>query len=230
MDKNLFIVTSCIKPITSSISAEDRYKQTLETFDSVRKMVPDALIYFADGSHHELTEKEIEELSSKVDLFLNFSKDENTQAFNKYALKSHGECYMLLHTIKSLKELPIFPDIKRVFKLGGRCKLTDKFDIKDYDNTEGKYVFKKRLDSWMDKSIQESYGSPHILETRLYSLCSTLIDDYIGVLLKNFDSFKLGLDTEHSHFININPDNLIEFDYVNCECIVAGIHNSLMID
>lgn len=228
--KSLFIVTSCIKPITSTISAEDRYKQTLETFDSVRKMVPDAVIFFADGSYHELTEDEREELSSKVDLFLNFSKDKNTQEFNKFALKSHGECYMLLNTLIHLKDNAILPEIKRVFKLGGRCKLTDKFNIKDYDNTEGKYVFKKRVNSWMDKNIQESYGSPHILETRLYSWSSSLIDDYINVLKQNFELFKQGLDTEHSHFINIDKSKLLEFDYVNCECVVAGIKNSVMID
>lgn len=228
--KNLFIVTSCIKPITSTISVEDRYKQTLETFDSVRKMVPDAVIFFADGSYHELTEDERDELTSKVDLFLNFSKDENTQAFNKFALKSHGECYMLLNTLRHLKENDILPEIKRVFKLGGRCKLTDKFNIEDYNDTEGKYVFKKRVNSWMDKNIQDSYGSPYILETRLYSWCSSLIDDYINVLLQNFELFKQGLDTEHSHFINIDKDKLLEFDYVNCECVVAGINNSTMVD
>ena len=212
--KNAFIVTSCIKPLSSSISYEDRYKQTIETFLSVKNKDPDSVLIFADASY--------------VDVFIDYSQDENMKRFNQSLLKSHGECYMLLKTISWLKDTGI--ELDRIFKLGGRCKLTDSFNISDYENTKGKYVFKKKINSWMEKTIQDSYGSPFILETRLYSFCYSLIDDYIQVLIENFELFNKGLDTEHSHFINIKKDKLIEFDYVNCECVVAGIQNSIMVD
>ncbi len=229
-NKNLFIVTSCIKPKMSTISNEIRYQQTLETFDSIRRMVPGAIICFSDASYYNLTMEEKEELSSKFDFFFDFSQDENMKTFNEHALKSHGECYMLLKTLSHLKEISVLDNVSRVFKLGGRCRLTENFNINDYNNTYNKFVFKTRVNSWMDKSIQESYGSPSILETRLYSWCSSLVDDYIQILLDNFKLFERGLDTEHSHFVNVPKEKLLEFENMNCECMVAGINNIIMID
>lgn len=229
-NKNLFIVTSCVKPKISTISNEIRYQQTLETFDSVRRLVPDSIIYFSDASYYELTPEEKEELTSNVDVFFDFSQDETMKQFNEYTLKSHGECYMLLKTLFFIREQSAFNEISRMFKLGGRCKLTENFNINDYDNTQGKFIFKTRVNSWMDKGIQESYGSPYILETRLYSWCSTLIDEYIQILIDNFTLFEKGLDTEHSHFISIPKEKILEFENMNCECMVAGINNNIMVD
>lgn len=229
---NIFLVSSCIKPKVSSISFEDRYKQTLETFESVRKKVPKSFIVFADGSYFDLTEEEKLELQSKVDVFLDLKEDPNIKIFSEYGLKSHGECFLLLKSLEYLCRLHpnIIKSSNRIFKLGGRCKLTDSFDIKEYKNYKGKYVFKKRVPTWMPKEKQLKYNSTHILETRLYSFCSSLVNDYIEVLKKNFQLFEEGFDTEHSHLINIPSEKLVEFEFVHSECIVAGINNSIMID
>ena len=88
--KNAFIVTSCIKPLSSSISYEDRYKQTIETFLSVKNKDPDSVLIFADASYVELTEEEKIELRSYVDVFIDYSQDENMKRFNQSLLKSHG--------------------------------------------------------------------------------------------------------------------------------------------
>lgn len=211
-----------MKPSFGVINFDDRYTQTIRTFDSIKMKDPDAIIVFSDSSVYPLSESEIETITSKTNISLNFSLDENCKHFNQYGLKSHGENYMLLKTIEHLKQLYDFDKIDgRMFKLGGRCELQDEFDIKDYDDTYDKYIFKKRLNSWMDEKIQQQYGSTHILETRLYSWCFSLVDDYINVIIKNFTKFECGLDTEHSHLLNIDPDKLIELDTLHCGCIMA---------
>ncbi|NDB60596.1 class I SAM-dependent methyltransferase [bacterium] len=110
----------------------------------------------------------------------------------------------------------------RMFKLGGRCELNSKFTLDDYKNTESKYVFKERVISWMDPGIQQQFGSTHILETRLYSWCLSLVDEYLGVLEKNFKLMNQGFDTEHSHFLNIPKDKLLEYEMLNVSCFVSG--------
>ena len=219
---NIFIVTSCMKPSFGVINFEDRYKQTLETFDSITLKDPESLIVFSDSSVYPMTEEENETIQSKIHVSIDFSEDKNCKIFNQHGLKSYGENYMLLNTITQLKTIYDFNTLEgRMFKLGGRCKLQESFDIQDFSNYHGKYIFKKRLNSWMSEDIQQTFGSTHILETRLYSWCFSLIDDYMNVITKNLETFKLGLDTEHSHLLNIDPDKLVELDTLNCECIMA---------
>jgi len=226
---NIFIVTSCMKPLFGVINADDRYKQTLETFDSIARKDPKALIVFSDSSAYPLTLIEQEVIRSKTHIMLDFSDDENCRYFNHHGLKSHGENYLLLKAIEHLNSIYEFKSMEgRMFKIGGRCKLQDEFDIADHD-IHGKYVFKKRVNSWMSEDIQQGYGSPHILETRLYSWCLSLVEDYSKVIIKNFGKFELGLDTEHSHMLNIDPTKLIEHDMLHCEMIMA-LNGQIMLD
>ena len=49
-DKNLWVVTSAIRPNMGTISEQDRFNQTMDTLKSLRKHCPNVLIYFTDGS------------------------------------------------------------------------------------------------------------------------------------------------------------------------------------
>jgi len=219
-----------MKPSFGVINFEDRYTQTLETFDSIKLKDPNALIVFSDSSVHPLTEKEKETIQSKTHISINFSEDMNCKLFNHHGLKSHGENYMLLKTIAHLKTLYDFSNMNgRMFKLGGRCKLQDSFDINDFSDRNGKYIFKKRLNSWMNQEIQQKLGSTHILETRLYSWCFSSVDEYIEIIRKNFELFDKGLDTEHSHMLNVPEDKLLEYDNLNVGCVMA-LNGQYMLD
>ena len=94
-----------MKPSFGVINFEDRYTQTLKTFDSIKLKDPNALIVFSDSSVYPLTEKEKETIQSKVHISMNFSEDDTCKLFNQHGLKSHGENYMLLRTITHLKTL-----------------------------------------------------------------------------------------------------------------------------
>lgn len=220
--KNIFIVSSCIQPNIGVVNFEDRYTQTIETFDSVRRQTKDSLIVFTDSSVHPLEDWKLDVIKSKVDIFLDMSTNPSAQEINRHGLKSFGENFLILNSIMHLKEKYDFKNMEgRMFKLGGRVGLLDEFDLKDYDNTFGKFVFKKRVQSWMPLDVQNSYGSTHILETRLYSWCFSLVDEYIDIIHKNFALFNKGLDTEHSHMINIPSSKLLEFDMMNTGCVMA---------
>lgn len=228
--KDIFVVPSCIQPNMGVIDFEERYKQTLKTFESIRNKTEDSLIVLVDSSTHPLEEWKKEELGSKVDIFLDFSQDETAQKINNLQLKSFGENYLLLNGITYLKQHLDFKNLTgRMFKMGGRSQLLDAFDIREYDNTFGKYVFKKRLNSWMPKEVQDHFGSTHILETRFYSWCFSLVDEYVEIINKNFVLFNQQLDTEHSHFLNIPPDKLIEFDMLNVGMTIA-LNGHYMVD
>jgi hypothetical protein len=221
--KNIFLVTSCMQPKFGVISMEDRYKQTLETFESIRNRTEDSFILFTDSSPIPIEQSKWDVIRSKVDLVLDLSGDPQVQQFNTHEqLKSFGESNLILRSIGFMKSKYDFKTMEgRMFKLGGRAKLQDNFNIRDYDNTQGKFIFKKRLASWMPPEVQARFGSTHILETRSYSWCLSLVDEYEQIIQNNFQLLNNGLDTEHCHFLNIPKDKLLEFDMMNVGMMVA---------
>ena len=57
-DKNLFIVTSSLKSNIGFFNDEERYTQTLQSLESLRKVVPEAIIVFSDVSVRPVSEQE----------------------------------------------------------------------------------------------------------------------------------------------------------------------------
>ncbi len=91
--------------------------------------------------------------------------------------------------------------VNRIFKFSARSQLEDSFNIKDYDNTFGKFVFKKRIPTWTGDI---KFGADHLLITRMWSMCPSLVDTYLSVIQENLRLLSNGLaDTEHAHFVNI---------------------------
>lgn len=221
---NIFIVPSTIQPLYGVVSYEDRFKQTMDTVNSIKNTVKDDFkIVLIDSSSNKLSDDKIKTITENVDTFLDLSDDQNCQAFNQNWLKSHGENYLLYNAILYLKRSHDFSITEgRMYKLGGRCKLLNSFDNKDHIELKDKYVFKKRLNTWRTLEQQKIHNSTHLLETRLYSWPFSFVDDYLKVIRKNFELFKDGLDTEHAHFINISKEKLHEHDKLNVGCIIAA--------
>jgi hypothetical protein len=224
---NIFIVPSCIKSLVGKINYQDRYDQTLKTFDTVRKQVKDSVIIFCDSSIGGLDEEQKSVISSKVDHYIDFSNDSIAQQINQAGQKSIGESYLLGHSILYAKAHMDLNKEGRMFKLGGRCELLEEFTMDDYKDTSGKYVFKKRLNSWKDE--QSQMGATHLLETRLYSWSLDMVDEYLSILDKNFALLNQGLDTEHAHFLNIPKEKLLEFEVLNVGAMIAGYTSSFYI-
>jgi hypothetical protein len=114
----------------------------------------------------------------------------------------------------------IVQSVNRIVKLSGRTILVDGFDIANHDYA-GKYVFKKRMPTWIADSRKEF--ATDLLITRMYSFCPTLIDNYMDLCSLNVNLInQTHIDTEHAHFVNIPKDLLVELDTIHCQGIMAG--------
>jgi len=221
-DKNLFIVTSSIKPKIGVFSPEQRFAQTLFTLRSIRKKVPDAIILLSDTSISPLSDFEKKVLSQNSNLYFDLSEEPATKHYTSNGQKSHAENALLFATLQTLKNNPnvsnVLNSVKRVFKFSGRSELDDNFNINDYDDLFGKFVFKKRIPTWMGDI---KHDATHLFITRMYSFCPSLIDTYLSVLNKNMSIVNV-LDTEHAHFVNIPKNYLVEFEKIHCMGWLAG--------
>ena len=222
-NRPLFIITSALRPMIGVFSDEERYKQTIKTIQSIRSKCPNAYILFADASVRPVGAMEFFAISKMVNFFMRMDEkyNEDVIQLSKGGLKSHAETALLYHILIQMKRDPNLQkalySVNRIFKISGRLELDEGFDIRQYDEWFGKYVFRKRIPTWMPQ--------PHVVSdlfvTRLYSFCPSLIDDYLGVLQRNFQMLNY-VDTEHAHFANINPNYLVEFDKVHCKGQVAS--------
>lgn len=221
-DKNLFIVTSAVKPVIGVYSHNDRYKQTIESLVSVRKNVKDVIILLADVSVVSLTEEEKKELSQYCDIFLDASNIPLVRDMSAAGHKSHAENALLYNVLMNLKydiQLQrIMQPVKRIFKFSARSELDEGFNIEDYDNLFGKFVFKRRISTWMNPVQKDA---THLLITRMFSFCPSLIDNYVQVTQQNFPLFQ-HMDFEHAHFVNIPKKYLVEFDKIHCTGWLSG--------
>ena len=168
---NTFIINSTINTIEgfSNYDIQERAKQTYETIDSIQDKVPDAKIILVDNSYKRLPEAMRFVLTYHTDLFIDIDNETTRDStYHSYRKRGRGEMYQIMKALKEAREKELIGD--RVFKISGRYKLSDSFNIHDYDNMIGKYVFKKREQSL--KKYTEYY-----LPTRLWSFCGTLMDE-----------------------------------------------------
>jgi hypothetical protein len=125
---------------------------------------------------------------------------------------------MLLQQDEGMKE--VMSHVGRIVKISARTDLTDGFNIEEH-MVEGKYVFKKRMPTWLSDSRKEF--ATDLLITRMFSFCPTLMEDYMKMCETNISLvLQTRIDTEHAHFVNINKDLLVELDTIHCQGIVAG--------
>lgn len=220
--KTILIVTSALKPSIGAYSFEERYNQTIATLDCLRAHIPNCTIVFADVSISSNAESQLNEIRKRCDVFLNMNDDPIIMQLSRSGMKSHAETAMLLKVFHILKNdssmRRILSQCDRVFKISSRSMLTEDFKLSDHD-MPGKFVFWKRSETWMPTAIM---NATHSLTTRFYSLCGSLVDDYINTLILNIKLLNVGLDTEHAHFVNINPNLLIELPTLGCYAYVAG--------
>lgn len=223
-NKNLFIVSSCLYPSIGIIDRENRIQQTIETFKSIRK-IPNSVIIFADASVDEIPKEVMGLFDGLYDIFFDLSKNTDIRNLSLAGQKSQAETLLLLNTISQFKSnfgiMKMMSSVKRIFKVSGRYFLTEEFDVEKH-NSFGKYIFNKRINSWMPEHIQKQFNSTDLLTTRLFSFCPSLVDNYIQVLINNFQYLSMGFDTEHAHFLNINKQYLLEISPVGVGGIIAS--------
>jgi len=214
-DKNLFIVTSSLKPNMGAFNDADRFAQTIASLKSIRKRFPSGFIVFSDVSLRPVSDLERETIARLSDAYIDMSQQPDVRGFSHHNMKSHAENALLFYTLITLRQNNILKDVKRIFKFSARSELEVTFDIKEYDNLFGKYVFKKAIPTWMNNSPDK------LFITRMFSFCTSLLDNYFDVISKNMPLLDK-IDTEHAHWLNIPKEHLVEFDKIHCWGWLAG--------
>ena len=224
---DLFIVTSAIKTSIGVIDDEVRLKQTIEGLQSLRKAAPDAIIMLVDASSRMIDEATMAQVAQYCDRTISFFGDEDLMSLANAGLKSQAEVTLLFKTLSIIKRHPelqqMMSGVRRVFKLSGRTNMLEGYDPKAYDDLYGKYVFKKRISSWLSPQKQVESDCSHLYITRMYSFCTSLFDNYLNILPEIYRTVnEFGVDTEHAHFGNTNKNLTVEFENLYCEGVLAG--------
>ena len=224
---DLFIVTSAIRTSIGVIDDEVRLKQTIEGLQSLRKAAPDAIIMLVDASSRMIDESTMAQVAQYCDRTISFFGDEDLMSLANAGLKSQAEVTLLFKTLSIIKRHPelqqMMSGVRRVFKLSGRTNMLEGYDPKAYDNLYGKYVFKKRIPSWLPPHKQMESDCNHLYITRMYSFCISLFDNYLNTLPEIYRTVnEFGVDTEHAHFGNIDKNLTVEFENLYCEGVLAG--------
>jgi hypothetical protein len=209
-------IPSALAPNTGAVSLEDRLEQTLVGIQSIRAKFPNVFIIMADCSVLPADEQRAV-VTKNIDVFIDHSNNDINRQLSEIGLKSHSELIMFGSMFNWIKEnQQHFPNLKRIFKVGGRMKVSDEFDIKDYesDNVKDKYVFKKPLNSWISPEFM-------LYENRLWSLDISLLDDYLSKIQDMYNSFDGQFDIEHTYYKHLDPAKVELFDDVWVEGIMA---------
>jgi len=219
-----FIVTSALNPNMGVLSREDRLQQTIDGLESLRDRCPDAIILLADGSPEKIEEDKIRSMSHLVNFIADFSNDSDIKQFAANGRKSEAENVLMLKTLLLLKQdstmMQLMHSVNRIYKFSARTALNSEFNPNEHDHF-GKYVFKKRMPTWLSGNAAEFFTN--LLITRLFSFCPSLLDDYMIVCRRNIGVIRdAGVDTEHAHFFNIRPEYLVELDKIHCHGVMAS--------
>jgi hypothetical protein len=168
------IVTSVIQTTTyplsyskvrSIYSAEERFRQTLQTIESIRTYIPDADILLVECSP---TSTYTQAISDKVDYFLNL---EFNEIVNNGLAKGKGEVTLLLHALENLPK-----KYKNIYKITGRYVLQPTFNISAW-NLPGAVVACKT----------NIYGMSNSIHTFFYKIDTTYISMYRDCLIQYLD-------------------------------------------
>ena len=224
---DLFIVTSAIRTSIGVIDDQVRLKQTIEGLQSLRKAAPDAIIMLVDASSRMIDEATMAQVAQYCDRTISFFGDEDLMSLANAGLKSQAEVTLLFKTLSIIKRHPelqqMMSGVRRVFKLSGRTNMLEGYDPKAYDDLYGKYVFKKRIPSWLSPHKQVESDCSHLYITRMYSFCISLFDNYLNILPEIYRTVnEFGVDTEHAHFGNTDKNLTVEFENLYCEGVLAG--------
>lgn len=219
---NTFIVTSTINTSSGVFSVEERLKQTEETIESIRKYAPGSKIVLIDNSNYHI--------NLDIDYRVPFRANIFTRWANDIESKGIGEAYMLSECFKFMRENVIRPT--RLFKISGRYRLAEGFDIHEYDNPKYKGMYAFRVNDWDVSSVQwVGNQTVRYLETRLYSMCGSLIDEYEGLVHKMFHTMitsygQLQCNWEMNHCRYIPDDKYISMKpiHVEGENAVNGVY------
>lgn len=233
-NNNYFIYQPHLK--RSFWTTQQRFDQTVNTINQIKKVVPNADVFLIDSSKNYLTYRDFFEKSFTDLRFVSVENIDFNSAKICQTSKVKGLCESLLlkSFVNNYKQLE---DYDFVIKITGRYLLSDNFNTEILnENTLNKFIFTKFI-SWVDIENHRNKGYenymvnnkfPYIL-TCLYGLGKYQLDKYKNTLDKVISEYQKGhiddvaLETVFYHYLNINTDDYILSDWdLTCFCGVTG--------
>lgn len=192
-DAVFLISSSIISVLHQTYSFEERFQQVLETINSSKQKIPNSICILIEAS--ELPEKHLQILYQQCDIILQMWKDKETVYFTHdlSLLKrniGHGETKLLQKGIEYVIDniLPKF-NIKYIFKLGARYKLTNNFNISYYNPEKFTFYFE------YDVSLNSI-----VYTTGLYSIPVSKVNEYREYLIKIQETLSVNYSmVEHAY-------------------------------
>jgi hypothetical protein len=242
--KFLFLVGSALNHFNaehiSEYTTQERFEQTLDTIKSIKDKVPDAYICIYEGSETPIEEKYKQKFIELSDLFVECDDDPYMKSLYENVhrdpdrftfVKSMLECRCLQIVLTYMMRHNIFNDATRVFKLSGRYKLNEYFDIDDYKSKflMNKYVmkyydYKERFEE-VENIYSLLYGCKGSMVTGLWSFDRFLFNDIFTVLQRSFEYMEraiqltAGIDIEHTFYHFIDRDKILNVPVLGLDLI-----------
>jgi hypothetical protein len=216
--ENIVIIPSLIYCDSGVYSKDERFEQTKYTIKTVKQKIPNAFLVLIDIS--KFNADEIEYFKNNCDMFINPS-DDMELAEKIIGRKSYGEKTYLQYTINLLNNnenvynFNNFPNLKHIFKVGGRYFLNEHFN---YDN------FNNEFDNI-------TITPEHLYSNACYTSCFKISKTHVSYLIDSFNIYDCELknnwyDFESMMFKHLNriPSGInkqVEVLGITCLCAVA---------
>ena len=190
---------------------EERFNQTIESINSVKKYSPDSLIFLYDASE-TMPKKEYFDKFNEMGVscvYTGMSKD--VANFSSRGLKSLSEALSQYIFMDWLKNQNI--NLSRLYKLSGRYRLTDNFRP-GLEHTDA-FVFKKSVESWMNQDAKNVTGAERVYDTRLWHMDYNLFDTFFAAIPNILnDCAQYGIDIEHAYWKHLHSNKVVELDVI----------------
>jgi hypothetical protein len=179
-----FLITSAIMSKHGAFSVEERFNQTIDTIDSIKKYAPGSSISLIESSVVPLNvEKYQSHLNLLVDEYIDFTRDETVisitkQWSNQHIVKNVTESHVLSQVLNNFKT-----EHNRIFKISGRYVLTDQFKLIEQDVLDPVVVFR---DKWPNNWPEGMCDIPFQYPITGLSFSSKLIEFMQDVYTKSY--------------------------------------------
>lgn len=226
--KHCFVVTSAVNSKFGVYKPTERLVQTLQTVASIRQRVPGAKIILMECAGVPLTPEQEAALDSAVDIFVDFTQDEDVQAIyqsdNWDVVKNTTEIMCFARVLEMCYADGDFDGIDRIHKMSGRYLLNDDFDLGVYEQYSDKIIVGPKNRSQFPFEVT---GIELQYMARLWSWPIALVEDVIQVyndsLVYISERISQGgyADIEHVLYKFLPPQHVQEIPLLGVEGTIA---------
>lgn len=228
--KHAFIVTSAVNSKFGVFTPAQRLQQTIDTINSVKVKVPNALIIIMECCGEPIKKEQEDILRANCDIFVDYSQDEDVQAMydndNWDVVKNGTEIMCFGRALAVLAHEGVFKYTDRIHKMSGRYVLNNKFDLDMYNNTtvQDKIIIGPKHKSQFPIEITTV---PLQYMARLWSWPTSRVDEVVKVYNDSFIFFAERLsqggyvDIEHVLYKFLNPAVVHEVENLGVEGQIA---------